>query len=269
MESVSDYNYDVEAAVRRRRFSTIYDELSRFTPALFWQAVSTSRVPLEVLVRCLRTAVLSGDTQSRNGLLEIVVQRTQASNEQWAEAVLFKVARTTQEHPALAGDLYADLCERMLRALLDPQRAFWEENFWHCLSFERKHVYRSLMMREGYWFDPRVSNTERVPRSQVMRLAAFTEGEDDLTTTSVEALEDERIQSLFHAVELSDMFSVVSRLPNQLKTVVLLIFWEGKSEKEAAQILGVTDRTIRNRLKLALKSLRVVLQKEEPETLYG
>jgi DNA-directed RNA polymerase specialized sigma24 family protein len=41
-----------------------------------------------------------------------------------------------------------------------------------------------------------------------------------------------------------------------------MIFWEGRTEKDAAMILGVSDRTIRNRLREALKSLRVILEIE-------
>ena len=102
-----------------------------------------ANLPLEVLVRCLRTAVSREDVQYRNRLLALIVQRTQTANERWVQRVLKTAGILPGECPMLADDLYADLCERVLYAVLDPQRHFWEVNFPHCLYFERKHVFRT------------------------------------------------------------------------------------------------------------------------------
>jgi DNA-directed RNA polymerase specialized sigma24 family protein len=57
-------------------------------------------------------------------------------------------------------------------------------------------------------------------------------------------------------------------LPDTLKPVVLLIFWEGRTEKETARVLKITDRTVRNRLQHALKILRNMLASER-EYIHG
>jgi DNA-directed RNA polymerase specialized sigma24 family protein len=41
------------------------------------------------------------------------------------------------------------------------------------------------------------------------------------------------------------------------------LFWEGRSEKDTAQLLGITDRTVRNRRREALNVLREALDLEE------
>ncbi len=129
----------------------------------------------------------------------------------------------------LANDLFADLCERLMRSLMDMKRLFWEENFQHCLRFERQHVYQAFMTREGWWHHQLADGavTRRVPR--------------------------ERSESLDQPVRHAD---------GEFKSVIWLIYWEGRTEKDAARILGVSDRTVRNRLQGALKSLRVNLESE-------
>ena len=217
-------------------------------------------IPLEVIVRCLRAAVSRGDGQCRNRLLALVVQRTQTANERWVQRVLTTAGILPGEYPMLADDLYADLCERMLYAVLDPQRHFWEVNFIHCLYFERKHVFCSLMMREGRWYNPAVEKSERVPRASVISLDHGISLEQ--VETMALAIADPWAEMMFRAIDQHDLLQLVFRLPTQLRSVVLLVFWEGKSEKEVASMLGITDRTVRNRLQRSFTVLRTALTEE-------
>lgn len=220
-----------------------------------------ANIPLEVIVRNLRAAVSRGDVQCRNRLLALIVQRTQTANERWVQHVLKAADILPGECPMLAEDLYADLCERMLYAVLDPQRHFWEVNFPHCLYFERKHVFRSLMMREGRWYNPAVEKSERVPYTAIISLEhAIALG--DIETMAL-AIADPQAEKMFHAIDRHDLLQCVFRLPEHLRSVVLLVFWEGKSEKEAARVLGITDRTVRNRLQRSFKVLRTALAEKE------
>ncbi len=66
-----------------------------------------------------------------------------------------------------AHDLYADLCERVIRALHDSRRQFWEENFQHCLCFERKHAYHAFMTREGRWYNQHAHEFRYSPHSSI------------------------------------------------------------------------------------------------------
>ncbi len=79
-------------------------------------------------------------------------------------------------------------------------------------------------------------------------------------------IEDEGVQGMFLSVEQSDLLQTVLCLPDKLKAVILLIFWEGRSEKETAQVLSISDRTVRNRLRDALKLLRSLLSPESEES---
>ena len=248
-----------DGMVRRRKYlADIYGGLPGYGSHAFWRMVEEvdlrSALPLEVLVKCVRAAVAYEDNEGRNRVVTVIIRRTQASNEYWARHVLQTLLLRTEEYNILFNDLYADLCEHVVRALIDPERLFWEEHFEHCLCFERKHVYYALMVREGRWRYSTDKRPERVPHSMVASLdqpLINAEGE-----TVELAVNDEQVQRALLAVEYADLPRLVLRLPEKLRTVVWLMFWEGRTERDAARILGVTDRTVRNRLQEALKLLR-------------
>ncbi len=256
MELVSEYGVGVEQ--RRNKLTSLFQTLPRYASAEFWQAMAIPEMPLEVLVRCLRYASAYADVPGRDRLLEIIIQRVQTANEAWAR----RIARSTLNYgvddvQAIAADIYADLCERMVRALLDAQRAFWEENFIHCLYYERKHVYAAWSAREGWRQVPPTARSMRIPRILVSSLDQLVErasGESWLVD-----IEDKQAQLLLSDCETGDLLWYVLHLPLACKAVVLLHFWEGYALHEIAQLLGVTERTVRNRLRKACDLLRMAL----------
>lgn len=250
--------------------------LPTYGSAAFWQAIEEpdrqKALPLEVLVTCLRLAVANGDSAARNRIVEVIIRRTQMENEYWTRSVLKYIRVSADERAMLAGDLYADLCEYLIRALLDPSRLFWEKNFQHCLRFERQHVYSTFMRREGRLnagahqlmrgtekpkdieADGNTVVPQRIPRGLLRSMDAPVPLADGETLGML--IEDEHAQEALQAIEHEDVPRLVLGLPPKLKSVIWLIFWEGRTEKDTAQVLGVTDRTVRNRLREALKLLR-------------
>jgi RNA polymerase sigma factor (sigma-70 family) len=228
--------------------------------------IDNAETPLETLVKWLRSAGRREDMQARTRILAAILERTHALNEVWARKVLRHVMAPEGERCALMDDLRADLSERMVQALLDPERTFWEENFLHCLRFERRHVYRSFMLREGRWSDPAGQKRMRIPRVMLVSLDQRIQQEDG--DSSAFDVEDERAQMMLQAAERNELLHMVLRLPERLKAVILLIFWEDRTEKETARTLGISDRTVRNRLREALRLLRDTL-KDEKEVRYG
>ena len=75
---------------------------------------------------------------------------------------------------------------------------------------------------------------------------------------AVDAL-PETAQEAFDALPLKD---AVSRLPEDLKAVVLLRYFNGLTLEETAQVLGVPRTTVSTRQKKALALLRVELTEE-------
>jgi len=254
---------DQELVKRRAALANAYRALPEYGSTEFWSIVEEPdlkvALSLEILVKCTRVAIASGDDTARNRIVEVIVRRTQASNEYWARHVLNRVHLRPEERSILVRDLYADLCEHLIRALMDMKRLFWEENFQHCMLFERKHVFQAFMTREGLWLKQHREGVvgRRIPR---MLIASIDQPVLHANGEFWEPdFEDEQAQQALLSVEQSDLPLLVLHLPEKLKAVILLIFWEGRTEKDTARILGVTDRTVRNRLSEALKSLRHIL----------
>lgn len=262
--TVDDNEQAMALAHHQTNLAQLYTALPSYGSTSYWSRVEESdmhrALPLEVIVKCIRAAVVRGDSVGRKRTFEILFRRIATSNEHWANKVLKARHFATGEQAVFVNDLYADLCECVMRAIIDPNQMFWEENFLHCLSFERRHVYKTFMKQEGHWMYSREKKGDRVPR----RLIASIDRPQHRSGAEppVPLLEDEMARKALLAVEHSDIPRLIVSLPDGLKAVVLLIFWEDKTERETAKLLGITDRTVRNRLKRALRLLYRKLEAE-------
>ena len=267
-----DSNYDQELVKRRAFIATQFQALPPYGSVEFWSRIEESQLKLalslEVLVKCIRVAIMREDGAGKNRIFEMIFRRTQGANEYWSRQVLSRMHLTAEERSMCAHDLYADLCERVIRAIHDSKRLFWEENFQHCLCFERKHVYQAFMTREGRWYHQGAneSGTRRIPRSLIGSLDQPVQHAND-ETWEMEIVDMQAQQALL-SVEEHDLSLLILNLPEKLKPVIWLMFWEGRTEKNVAHILGVSDRTVRNRLQKALSLLRSGIELEG-ETIYG
>lgn len=255
---------DVEE--RRLSLMKIYDALPQATSARYWRLLDADDMPLEILVRCCRDALARGDQQGREHIIETIVRRTHRSNEQWANIILQKLVVLPDVRAALIEDLYADLYERVLRGLLDKERPVWTENFSSCLLFERRHALAALLKREGWHKSAQATVGQRIPRSQLNRIQSWRVVNNEESVML--EIEDEYMHKLQLTIEYVDLFQQVLLLPMHLKAIILLIFREGLTEKEVASLLKITDRTVRNRMREALKILYERL-KLEPDGAYN
>lgn len=268
-EAFVDDGQDQRLLSRRISLQNAYEALS-FSDNIvltgaFWQSAEAGSVPLEVLVRCIRACHLPASIPRQRRLIEIIIRRTQRENECWATSLLARLPLHCDERRMLIGDLCADLYESLVRALLDAKRHFWEEHFHHCLRYERQHVYRSFMMREGRWRDRDVAQGARIPRVLLQSLEQAL----DLDNGDEARLEIEDVQAerMLRSVETSTLLNLVLRLPASLRSVLLLLFWQDQTEMDVARTLNVSDRTVRTRKRQALEQLRRTLQAESGGSL--
>ncbi len=250
----------------RETLRRIYHELPMYGSADFWRLLEEDRraeqaVPLEVIVMVLREkAITRGDQQGQRRLCTVIVARLQSSNEQWVNRVLFGLRPLASERAALAADLYADLCEMLLRALLNANLRFWEERFYHCLRFLRKRAYERFLRQEGRWRKTTPGPGRRVPSTLLESIERMEQAPDRRSGADVR---DERAERELLAVEQTDLAALLCRLPVRLRAVVWLIFWEDYTIKAVSELLHVSRRTVRNRLQDALVELRQVLEDEQ------
>lgn len=256
-----EYYQDIPLIEHYIPFLHIYSTLPPYTSPVYWQMLEAKTTPLELLVHSLRDAHARNDIFIRNRILEIIIRRTQHLTDEWVRSILKYIHLLPAERRDFVSDLCGDFYEYMVRAMFDEKRVFWEKNFFHSLRLARKHVYKTFMMREGRWKDVETKITLRIPRHHLTRLERMLQQEDG----EAQLLEAEN--QLWHEVqrniEYTDLLYAVLCLPEHLKAIVLLIFWEERTEKDAAALLGITDRTVRNRIREALKILYKDLQDGE------
>lgn len=143
--------------------------LPEYGSQAFWNVIEGTEIPLETVVHFFRMASLYEDYDGRDRLLTVIVLRTQTINMAWAKAALRTLSVVEDVRMALVSDLCADLYERVLRALLDQKKHFWEENFLHCLRFERHctfFVYALSMFSEATGGKELSSNSAMPARKQ-------------------------------------------------------------------------------------------------------
>ncbi len=264
VQAVDNEGRAMALARHRTHLAQLYTALPTYGSTAYWRSIEEPDIhralPLEIIVKCIRASVVRGDTVGRKRTFEILFRRIAISNQLWANNVLKARHFATGEQAVFVNDLYADICECVMRAVIDPNRLFWEENFLHCLSFERRHVYETFMQQEGRWIYSREKKGDRVPHRLIASIDQPEQRSD--AESSMPLLEDEMARNALLAVEHSDVPRLIVSLPDRLKAVVLLIFWEDRTEKDTARILGITDRTVRNRLKRALRLLYRKLEAE-------
>lgn len=256
---VAKYYSDVNQ--RRSHLLKVFETLPTYDSQDFWPTVEQPDFPREVLVKSARAANQIQQNAVGQKLASIIIARSLAKNEFWAKSIARKCYELGWDEQRNMGlDLCADLNEAILKAVGDSSRSFWEENFVHCLSYERMHVYRSFMLREGRLNTAHVEKSRRIPRSLVYRLDDMVAYSDALHNPY--EIEDERAYAILHAIDSSFLMDIVKRLPQRLAEVVHLVYWEDRTEKDIAALLGISDRTVRNRLQVAMRVLSQVLIRE-------
>jgi RNA polymerase sigma factor (sigma-70 family) len=258
-----DTQDDARIIQRRLHLTTVFETLPPYNTHTFWQVVEQPDFPIEVLVKLTRHALKNHDHLSEERCLSNILKRLQKKHETWAYRTVSRYhVQMFEERQRLISDLSADLNEAILRAVRDTHRYFWEENFSYCLHYEYRHVKRAFLMREGRWRDAHVDKSRRVPRDLIFSLdqPMLIDGQ-----CGPLELEDEQACMMLLSVEMSDIATLVSRLPDRLRKVIQLVFWEDKTEKDAARALSISDRTVRNRLQAAYDRLRKELLCEYEE----
>ncbi len=267
-----DYGCSGENVLRREAFAGHREALAGRYRALpvygsveFWKLLEESQepdqvLPLEVVVMVLREdAIAREDQQAQRRLCEVIVARLQSSNEQWVNQVLASNYPLASERAVRAADLYADLCELLLRALLNVELNFWQERFYHCLRFLRKHAYESFLRQEGRWSNRTPGRGKHVPYVLVESIDRVERAVGGVGSREVS---DERAEREMLAVERTDVAILLHRLPARWRVVVWLVFWEDYTIPAVSTLLGVSDRTVRKYLHMALAELRRVLEDE-------
>ncbi len=225
--------------------------------AAFWAFANDKKTPLELLVKVLRSDAMSDNRRSRDDIFEIINKRVRRNNEQWAYGKLSSLHVSHEERQFLIHDLCADLDFAIYRSLIDKTKYYWEEKFNASLHFERRHVFSRFIQYERFWKPSSVKQGTRIPRVQMISIDKLMQ--DVYRLDFPFDIEDGQVQRMMESVEMGYVRQCVLKIPHHLRVIVYLIYWNGKTSKEIAQMLHVSDRTVRNRLHLAYELLRDAL----------
>jgi RNA polymerase sigma factor (sigma-70 family) len=113
---------------------------------------------------------------------------------------------------------------------------FWEIAFWMCLKRRAMNC---------------LDQSRRTAFAEVH--PTFTSDESDQETNLLDLMPDRGIEDVQARIEMQE---ALNRLPADQRQAVHLFYIESWSQQQIAKQFGVSDRTIRNWLVVAIKSLR-------------
>lgn len=258
---------DARYAARRAGIEQAYAALPPPGTPAYWKALEGAQgeaPPLEALVRCYRERDTTGAHEQAERVYVLVQGRSQRPTQIWAR----KIAQYAPPHARR--DLEAELEQAcyvdLWRVMADSKQEFILVNFDHMLQRIQDHVAHAVMEQEGYWTRRGVGKPKRVPRkltdSADHPAARDAEDSDALTPP----VPDPGAEGAFEQVELAaDMDALLEALSPQDRALLHDQFWRDRTQDEIADALGVTDRTVRNRLARLYPKLRRLLFGEEED----
>jgi len=173
--------------------------------------------------------IQAGDLVAREELLRCVGSRLEALTRKMLRG--FPEVQRWNE----TADVFQNAMLRLLRCLSEVQVTTTRD----FLNLAAVHIRRELL---------------DLVRHHSRRIRVVTEGSRDLVHAPAQPIEDDKDLdrwSLFH--------EAVERLATEEREVVSLIFYHGWTQLEVAQLLEVSERTVRRRWEAALLTLRVVV----------
>ncbi len=243
-------------AARRAALEAQFAALPPPGSAAYWQVIERvdgpDTLPFEVLARCLRERLAPAAADAQR-IFAVIMRRIGPSVRRWAQQVASKSPNGKQSD--LQQDLEQESYLKLWQELEHPEKRFILEHFPATFTRIRQHVAQDVMQKAGEWQRPGVGQTLRVPASQTDRLQAEPDTPGAVPLDA--SLADSHAQAEFERVELSDLLDLVQRLPPADRTLVVDRYWRDRTQAEVASDLGVTERTVRNRLAAILRNLGI------------
>jgi RNA polymerase sigma factor (sigma-70 family) len=243
-------------AARRAELEDGYRALPPAGSAVYWQQIearnTAQRVPLEVLARCCRERHAAGAAEHAERVFRVIAQRIRPRLEKWSARVVAHAQAGMK--PQLREDLEQECHMKLWREMAADGPTFLLESFVYKLDRICDHVAHSVMEQAGEWTRRDVEQPTRVPTSIRTSLDETPPGDDSPTLAS--QLPDPESVRGYELAEWSDLFAAIDQLPVEARAIIHGLFYEGRTQQEVADELGITDRTVRKRLQAILKDLR-------------
>lgn len=251
-----DNQQDDRYAARRAELAAQFQSLPPAGSDGYWRHIeepdTANRLPLEVLARCFRERHFAGIRGDAERIFKVIMERIRGRVGWWAKSIA-RQARSGSGSLE-AEDLEQECHLKLWEELVSDDSTFLLESFMQGLHHICQHVGHGEMERAGEWRRPGVETPKRIPRGQLESLQAEPEGVGELPLS--ERTPDEKAQDEIEKATLSDLFDLVRQLPHDERIIIHDWLSGDRTQEDTAATLGVTARTIRNRLTKILDELR-------------
>jgi RNA polymerase sigma factor (sigma-70 family) len=242
-------------AARRAALEAQFAALPLAGSVAYWQAIERTDgpdpLPLEVLARCYRER-LTRSRSDADRILAVILRRLGPAVRRWAAQI------TSKSPSAKQADLQQDLEQENYVELWEELRSdgptFLLENFAFACSRIQQHVAMDVMQRASEWKRSGVLQPKRIPRRRIDSIDATPANEGDVPLA--DTLADSQAHIAFDLATISDLLDEVRSLPPEDQLILLGMVCGDPTQAEIARILGVTDRTVRNRRDTIVVRLR-------------
>jgi RNA polymerase sigma factor (sigma-70 family) len=157
-------------------------------------------------------------------------------------------------------DLAQECFTALWRALTTGDVSMWALAFRAKMVSLQSHTAHACMERWGFWTRPGVVRPTRVPADVLESLEMPSD--DGATSSLADQIEDPDAWRAFDRAEYAELVALLRTLDPGKRAVVYGRYWQGLSQQEIAESLGVGTRTVRWREQRALKDLRARVRLE-------
>lgn len=255
MADASDGQYGDPYAERRDQMEQAFAQLPSAASDAYWSALDGE--PLEVLCRCVRERLASGNRADAERVFEVMMRLLDGRVKEWARRIAASVP--SAQHSTVDQDLQEECYWALWQVLSKPEPTFFVEHFQTALvSMESKIAHR-LMEQQGYWRRPGVVMPTRVPVGKTDSIdATRPDGEGEHVASLY--LPDTRAEDMYDQIDTaSDVRATLAALTPDQRALVADMYWRGLSQTEIAEPLGLTPDAVRHRLKVVYQRLRELL----------
>ena len=248
-----DDDHTEELRQRQLRMESLFSQLPPASSKAYWQQIENTETPIEVLIRCLRAQLAASRQRDASRIEELIVRRVQSTVALWARIVIRNSGALFSS--TFDEDIQQQCFATLLLRMRDSSQAYLAIDFTYSLKRLFQNATQLVCEQAGLRTRKGVATPERVPRHQIDSLTRPDDGTE--LPDPAEMLADPRAERAFELAELiADLAEVVKQLSPRDKNIIYMSYWKDMSQKEIAEQLECTDRTVRYRLAEILPRLR-------------
>ncbi|HEY7347579.1 MAG TPA: sigma-70 family RNA polymerase sigma factor [Ktedonobacterales bacterium] len=260
-ERVVEGEQDDYLAARQADFEQQFQALPAAGTAAYWQRVETfgaGALLLEVLSRCLRERLRAGARRDAERIFDVIIPHVRKTIQFWIK--IFDSQTPGGINQEVAKDLASECYLALWRELANAPDTFLLKGFRKKLKWIIHHVAHTFLEQEGVWQRKGVKDPTRVP---ITEQDSIDVSRDEESTTGLLSLTDSHSQPFGEEEVRIDIEEFLAQLDPKSRQMFYRYFYAGYTQQEIANLLHITDKTVREHLKRIVDELRTYLGGEE------